>query len=266
VIDMDGVVLRAEMIAAIRAEVDAEVDADARRRAPCLATVVIGDNPRCHAFARDKRSAAAEAGITTVAVDLDACATQPEVEDAVGRLAADPTVDGIFLQLPLPDHLHPVPIPPTKDIDGADDGSPHAPSTAAAVLRLLDRYGIDTVGRRAVIVGRGHPAIARLLTARGADVSVLADVDSDRGPPSPDDCRLADVLVVVAGRPRTITADHVQPGAAVVDVVGTVDLPSVIAVAGAVAPYPTAVGPVALACLLRHTVDAAPHRYAKLDR
>jgi methylenetetrahydrofolate dehydrogenase (NADP+)/methenyltetrahydrofolate cyclohydrolase len=252
VIEMDGVVLRAEMIAAIRAEVDAA----AGRRAPCLATIVVGDNPRCHAFARDKRSAAAEAGITTVAVDLDASATQHEVEAALGRLAADPKVDGIFLQLPLPDHLHPVPIPPTKDVDGADAGSHHAPSTAAAVVRLLDRYDIATAGRRVVIVGRRHPAIAHLLAARDADVTVLAG-DDDDGPPSPDDCRLADVLIVVAGRPRSITADHVQPGAAVVDVVGAVDLPSVIAVAGAVAPYPTAVGPVAVACLLRHTLDAA---------
>ena len=218
---------------------------------------MVGDNPRCHAFARDKRSAAADAGITTVAVDLDASATQHEVEDAVGRLAADPTVDGIFVQLPLPDHLDPVTIPPAKDVDGAHPASIHDPTTAAAVVRLLDRYDIDvgTAGRRVVIVGRRHPAIARLLAARGADVIVLDDAGGGR--PSPADCRPADVLIVTTGRPRTITAHHVRPGAAVVDVVGAVDLVSVSAAARAIAPYPTAVGPVAVACLLRNTLDAA---------
>ncbi len=252
---MDGVGLRAEMIAALRDE------AAARAHHACLATVVVGDNPRCHAFARDKRGAAAEAGITTVAVDLAASTSQSDLDRAIATLAADDGVHGVFVQLPLPDHLHLGPIPPAKDVDGVGPGSPHAPTTAAAVLRLLDRYAIDLEGRRAVVLGTDrHPAIARLLTARGADVTVLDDAQS-----AAQTCRQADILVAAAGRPRTVTADHVRPGATVIDVTGDVDLPSVATVAGAVAPYPLGVGPVAVACLLRHTVDAARRPSAKLD-
>ncbi len=244
---LDGVTLRAEMIAAIRAG-----GHDA-----CLATVVVGDNPRCHAFARDKRSAAAEAGLTTTQVDLTGSASQHDVEDALGRLAADPAVNGVFLQLPIPGHLDLDPLvellPPGKDVDGMSPVALHPPTTAHAVIRLLDRYDIPVEGRRIVVVG-GSPRVARavamLLTIRGADVTSLDD-------PVPDVCRRADILVTATGRPRTITADHLRPGAAVVDVTGDVDIASVSAVARAVAPYPTGVGPVAVACLLRNTVDAA---------
>ena len=254
---MDGVTLRAEMIATMRDEAAAGQGA----RAACLATVVVGDNPRCHAFARDKRSAAAQAGITTVAVDLATATTQDELDRAIATLAADDAVDGIFVQLPLPDHLHLGPIPPAKDVDGAHPGSLHAPTTAAAVIRLLDRYAIDLDGRRAVVVGaHRHPAIARLLTARGVDVTVLDDAQS-----AAQTCRRAHILVTAAGRPRTVTADHLRPGATVIDVTGDLDLPSVATVAGAIAPYPLAVGPVAVACLLRHTLDAARRLSAKLD-
>ncbi|MEA2828012.1 MAG: methylenetetrahydrofolate dehydrogenase / methenyltetrahydrofolate cyclohydrolase [Actinomycetota bacterium] len=241
---MDGVTLRAEMIAAMRDEAPAAP-------AACLATVVVGDNPRCHAFARDKRSAATEAGIATVAVDLAAATTQDELDRAIAALAADDAgVHGIFVQLPLPDHLHLSPIPPAQDVDGAHPGSLHAPTTPAAVLRLLDRYGIALDGRLVVVVGGRHPRLADLLAARGADVTVLAE-------PAPGTCRPADILVAAAGRPHTITADHVGRGATVIDITGDLDLPAVATVAGAVAPYPLGVGPVAVACLLRHTLDAA---------
>ncbi len=235
---MDGVAVRAEMIAAMRAR------SDTAARPACLATVVVGDNPRCHAFARDKRAAAAAAGIATVAVDLPAAATQAEVDAAVAALAAD----GIFVQLPLPSHLRPPAIPPAKDVDADHQ------TTSLAVVHLLDHYDIPIDRRRAVVVGV-HPDMARRLADRGAEVTTVDH-------PAPDFCRAADILVVATGRPRTVTADHVRPGATVVDLTGAVDNDAVAATAGALAPYPTGVGPVAVACLLRNTLDAS----AKLAR
>jgi methylenetetrahydrofolate dehydrogenase (NADP+) / methenyltetrahydrofolate cyclohydrolase len=252
---MDGVLVRAETVDAIRAGIAAGTSPPA-----CLATVVVGDNPRCHILARDKRRAADEAGLTTVAVDLTGAATQAEVEQAIAELAGDPAVDGILVQLPVSGHLDLdrviALVPPVKDVDGLRPDSVHAPTTPLAVLRLLDHHGVPIDGRRAVVVG-GSPRLARalahLLTGRGAEVSLL-----DQAPAAI--CREADILVAAAGRPRTIGADHVRPGAAVVDLTGDVDLPPVEAVAGGVGPYPVAVGPVAIACLLLNTVDAARAR------
>ncbi len=246
---MDGMALRAEMIAAIRAEIEADGVA-----VPCLATVVVGDNPRCHIFARDKRSAAADAGMTTVTVDLTAAATQGQVEEAIAGLATDPGVHGIFVQLPLPQDLDPDRIgqliPVGKDVDGMRPDSRHAPTAPLAVIRLLERHQITISGRQAVIVGGTHRAMALLLTHRGADVTIVDDA-------SPAVCRQADILVAASGRARSIGPGHVRPGAAVVDVTGAVDTEAVLQVAAAIAPYPAAVGPVAVACLLANTLDSA---------
>jgi len=248
---MDGIVLRREILAGIRDEITQA--AAAGSPPPCLATVVVGDNPRCHILARGTRSAAAEVGMRTATVDLPGTATQDEVEKAVGGLGDDPGVHGIFVQLPLPGHLDLdallALVPPVKDVDGMLPHRGHAPTSPLAVVRLLDRYDVAISGRRVVVVGDPR-GMALLLGDKGGDVTQV-----DRA--SPEVCREADILVAAAGRPHTVGADHVRPGAAVVDVTGDVDLAAVEAVAGAVAPYPTAVGPVALACLLRNTLDAA---------
>jgi methylenetetrahydrofolate dehydrogenase (NADP+)/methenyltetrahydrofolate cyclohydrolase len=257
---MDGVALRAEIVAAIRAEVEAAL-ADGCRP-PCLATVVVGDNPRCHVFARDKRSAATEAGLRTVTVDLTGAATQDEVEQAIVRLAEDPSVDGIFVQLPVPGHVDLARIlalvPPGKDVDALRPDSPHQRTTPLAVVTLLDRYEIPVAGRRVVIVGRVQ-GMEAVLTGRGATVVVIVD-------PAPDVCRSADILVAAAARPHTIGPDHVNPGTTVVDVTGDVDVGPVGAVVAALAPYPTAVGPVAVACLLRNTLDACTEPTGSVHR
>ena len=246
---MDGTVLQREITVAIRAAITDDPP-------PCLATVVVGDNPRCHIFARDKRAAAAEAGLRTVSVDLTGAATQDAVEGALARLAGDPAVDGVFLQLPVPTHIGldriVTLVPPAKDVDGMGDDSPHAPTSSLAVVRLLERYEIPIAGRQVVVVGHQR-GIELLLADRGAEVTVTHEAASAV-------CRQADILVAAAGRPRTIGADHVRPGAAVVDVTGDVDPGPVQAVAGAVAPYPAAVGPVAVACLLANTLDASRAR------
>ena len=246
---MDGIVLRREILAAIRSEIVAAAGSPP----PCLATVVVGDNPRCHILARGKRSAAAEVGMRTTTVDLPGTATQDEVEQAVARLADDPDVHGIFVQLPLPGHLDLeallVLVPPAKDVDAMRRDSPHAATTPLAVVCLLERYDLPIAGRRVVVVGRAR-GMASLLTSRDGDVT-----QTDHA--APEVCREADILVATAGLPGSIGPDHIRPGAAVVDVTGDVDLAAVEAVAGAIAPYPSAVGPVALACLLRNTLFAA---------
>ena len=248
---LDGIALRREMTAALRVEVEAASTDGAPP--PCLATVVVGDNPRCHILARGKRSAAEEVGMRSVSVDLPASATQEEVEEAITRLGNDPGVHGVFMQLPLPGHLALEPIldflPPAKDVDAMGSGGLHRPTTPLAVIRLLDRYEFPVDGRSVVVVGRSR-GMERTLGDRGAQVTVA----SDASPIGRIEC---DILIATASRPESITGRHVRPGAVVVDLTGDVNQAEVEAVADALAPYPTGVGPVVLACLLRNTLDAA---------
>ena len=207
----------------------------------------------------------------------DASAT--EVRTAVARLSADDTVHGIIVQTPLPPGVDFVEIAeaiaPEKDVDGANPvslgrltaGLPaFAPATAAAVLRLLDDHGVELAGRRAVVVGRslvvGKPA-AMLLLARDATVTICHSRTKDLAARTSE----ADVLVAAIGRPRMLGAEHVGPGAVVIDVgttpdengnlVGDVDAEAVMGRAGAVTPVPGGVGPVTTALLLHNTVTAA---------
>jgi methylenetetrahydrofolate dehydrogenase (NADP+)/methenyltetrahydrofolate cyclohydrolase len=207
----------------------------------------------------------------------DASAT--DVRTAVARLSADDTVHGIIVQTPLPPGVDFVgiaeSIAPEKDVDGANPvslgrltaGLPaFAPATAAAVLRLLDDHGVELAGRRAVVVGRslvvGKPA-AMLLLARDATVTICHSRTKDLAARTSE----ADVLVAAIGRPRMLGAEHVGPGAVVIDVgttpdengnlVGDVDAEAVMGRAGAVTPVPGGVGPVTTALLLHNTVTAA---------
>jgi methylenetetrahydrofolate dehydrogenase (NADP+)/methenyltetrahydrofolate cyclohydrolase len=207
----------------------------------------------------------------------DASAT--DVRTAVARLSADDTVHGIIVQTPLPPGVDFVEIAeaiaPEKDVDGANPvslgrltaGLPaFAPATAAAVLRLLDDHGVELAGRRAVVVGRslvvGKPA-AMLLLARDATVTICHSRTKDLAARTSE----ADILVAAVGRPRMLGAEHVGPGAVVIDVgttpdengnlVGDVDAEAVMGRAGAVTPVPGGVGPVTTALLLHNTVTAA---------
>jgi methylenetetrahydrofolate dehydrogenase (NADP+)/methenyltetrahydrofolate cyclohydrolase len=202
------------------------------------------------------------------------------VDDAVAELAADPAVHGILVQLPLPAGLDAEAVldlvPPKKDVDGLTERSMgrllrgrtgHVPCTPAGVMRLLERYGVAVAGKRAVVVGRstlvGLP-MTLLLARKGVDATVT--LAHSRTPDLVDVCREADILVAATGRARMITADHVRPGAAVVDVgvsrtetgiVGDVDFEAVQAVAGAITPMPGGTGPMTIACLLENTLTAA---------
>jgi methylenetetrahydrofolate dehydrogenase (NADP+)/methenyltetrahydrofolate cyclohydrolase len=198
----------------------------------------------------------------------------------VAELTADPAVHGILVQLPLPAGLDAEAVldllPPEKDVDGLTPlslgrlvrGQPgHVPCTPLGVMRLLHRYGVATPGTRAVVVGRstlvGLP-LSLLLARKGVDATVT--IAHSRTPELAAVCREADILVGAAGAARMITADHVKPGAAVIDVgvsrteegsVGDVDFDAVQAIAGAITPMPGGTGPMTVACLLENTLAAA---------
>jgi methylenetetrahydrofolate dehydrogenase (NADP+)/methenyltetrahydrofolate cyclohydrolase len=272
---MDGARLRDETVARIRAELDA-----IGSPAVCLATVLVGGDRPSQIYVRMKHKKAEEAGLVSRQVELPDDATQAEVEAAVQALVDDAAVHGILVQLPLPDHLDPEPVlallPPEKDVDGLTErsmgrlvrGLPgHVPCTPLGVMRLLERYGIATAGKRAVVVGRstltGLPQVL-LLGRKGTDATVT--LAHSRTTDLAAVCREADVIVAAAGQARMITADHVKPGAAVVDVgvsrseagiVGDVDFEAVQAVAGAITPMPGGTGPMTIGCLLENTVEAA---------
>jgi methylenetetrahydrofolate dehydrogenase (NADP+) / methenyltetrahydrofolate cyclohydrolase len=272
---MDGNRLRDEIVAQLRAEIDA-----AGSPAVCLATVLVGEDRPSQIYVRNKHKKAFEAGMASRGVELPATSSQAHVEDAVAALAADPDVHGILCQLPLPAGLDPEPvlalIPPEKDVDGLTErsmgrllrGQPgHVGCTPLGVMRLLDRYGIAVPGRRAVVVGRstlvGLPMVL-LLGRKGTDATVT--LAHSRTKDMIEVCREADILIAAAGAARMITAAHVKPGAAVVDVgvsrteagiVGDVDFEAVQAVAGAITPMPGGTGPMTIACLLENTLNAA---------
>lgn len=272
---MDGNRLRDETVARIRAEIES-----LGSPAVCLATVLVGADKPSQIYVRMKHRKAEEAGIVSKGVELPATASQFEVEAAVAALVEDPDVHGILVQLPLPDHLDPEPVlamlPPEKDVDGLTErslgrlvrGLPgHVPCTPLGVMRLLDRYGVATAGKRAVVVGRstlvGLPQVL-LLGRKGVDATVT--LAHSRTGDLVSVCREADILVAAAGQARMITAEHVKPGAAVLDVgvsrsesgiVGDVDFDAVQAVAGAITPMPGGTGPMTIGCLLENTVEAA---------
>jgi methylenetetrahydrofolate dehydrogenase (NADP+) / methenyltetrahydrofolate cyclohydrolase len=272
---MDGNRLRDETVARLRLIVEA-----AGSPPVCLATVLVGDDKPSRLYVASKQKKAAEAGMQSRHVGLPIDASQAQVEDAVGQLVADPAVHGILCQLPLPAGLNPEPVlsllTPEKDVDGLTErsmgrlvrGLPgHVPCTPLGVMRLLERYGVATAGKRAVVIGRstlvGLPQVL-LLGRKGVDATVT--LAHSRTPDMIEVCRDADIIIAAAGSARMVTAAHVKRGAAVIDVgvsrsesgiVGDVDFDAVQAVAGAITPMPGGTGPMTIACLLENTLAAA---------
>ncbi len=272
---MDGNRLRDETVASLRRTIDA-----AGSPPVCLATVLVGEDRPSQLYVASKQKKAAEAGMTSRHVGLPGDASQAQVEDAVGALVADPGVHGILCQLPLPDGLDAEPVlallTPEKDVDGLTErsmgrlvrGLPgHVPCTPLGVIRLMERYGVATAGKRAVVIGRstlvGLPQVL-LLGRKGVDCTVT--LAHSRTSDMIAVCREADIIVAAAGSARMVTAAHVKPGAAVLDVgvsrseakiVGDVDFDAVQSIAGAITPMPGGTGPMTIACLLENTLAAA---------
>ena len=272
---MDGRQLAGEIELRLQATIAERLAAVGR--APGLAVLRVGDDPASGVYVANKVKACARVGITSLGAHLSATASAAEVLAAVHQLNADTACDGILLQLPLPAGLDEGPlllaIDPEKDADGlhtlnlgrllkAEPGPRSC--TPAGVMALLARHGVALSGQRAVVVGRsilvGQP-MALMLQAADATVSVAHSRTTDLAALT----RQADVLVVAAGRPRMIGAEHVKPGAVVIDVgihrtesglCGDVRFEEVEPLASAISPVPGGVGPMTVTMLLVNTVVA----------
>ena len=272
---------------AVAARVRGEVAADVQRFAaehetsPGLATVLVGDDPASHVYVSNKIKACEEAGIRSIHHGLDADASQVDLLDLVAELSADDAVDGILVQMPLPEAIDQdavvAAITPTKDVDGLTatsagllaQGRPGmVPCTPLGVMELLRDAGVEVSGANAVVIGRsilvGRP-MAALLTNASATVTVCHSRTRDLGAV----CAAADILVAAVGSPRMIAGEWVKPGAAVIDVginrtddglVGDVDFEPAASRAGSITPVPGGVGPMTIAMLLRNTLSAARAR------
>ena len=247
---------------------------------PCLATVLVGEDPASVTYVRMKQRRAASAGITTRPVGLGAQTTTPELVGVLRELSADPQVHGILLQHPVPAHIDEraafEAISAAKDVDGVTmhsfaamafglDGFTSA--TPGGMLRLLDSYGVDPAGRHAVVIGRspilGKP-VGMLLLARDATVTYCHSRTRDL----PAVVRTADIVVAAVGKAEFVRGDWIKPGAIVLDAgyspgpVGDVAFDEVRPVAGLLTPVPGGVGPVTIAVLLDQTVTAAERQSA----
>ena len=270
---MDGTALAARVLAA--AADGAAALTRATGTAPCLATVLVGDDPASATYVKMKQNRCAQAGIRSRRLALPATAGTAEVVDAVGRLSADPDVHGILVQHPAPPAVDEravfEAIDPAKDVDGVTLHSYAAMSfglegfdscTPGGIMRLLDAYGVELAGRHAVVVGRspilGKP-VGMLLLARDATVTYCHSRTVDL----PELTRTADVLVAAVGRPEFIRGGWIKPGAVVVDAgynpgnLGDVAFEAAARRASLITPVPGGVGPMTIAVLLEQTVRAA---------
>jgi methylenetetrahydrofolate dehydrogenase (NADP+)/methenyltetrahydrofolate cyclohydrolase len=265
--------------AALRADLAREVAALPFR--PCLRVLLVGEHPASATYVRAKEKAAAEAGFDAATLRLAESITQPELLTEIRRLNADPSVDGILVQLPLPKAISAdaviEAIDPAKDVDGFHPlnagrlfiGRPSlVPCTPLGVMRLLAAVGVSPAGMHAVVLGRsaivGRPMAALLL---GADATVT--VAHSKTADLPGLCRSADILVAAVGRPEMVRGGWVKPGATVIDVginrvdgrlVGDVAFAEAAQLAGAITPVPGGVGPMTITCLLENTLQAALSR------
>jgi methylenetetrahydrofolate dehydrogenase (NADP+) / methenyltetrahydrofolate cyclohydrolase len=252
-------------------------------RAPGLAVVLVGDDPASAVYVRSKETQTVELGMKSFAHRLPAYTTQEDLRALVEQLNADPAVDGILVQLPLPKHLDEMAIidaiHPDKDVDGLHvvsagrlaAGLPgHVSCTPLGCMILIRSVlGSDLAGKEAVVIGRsilvGKP-VAQLLLAANCTVTIAHSRTQNLA----DVVRRADIVVAAVGRPLMVKGDWLKPGCTVIDVginrvegklLGDVDFTSAVPVAAHITPVPGGVGPMTIACLLRNTVAAACMRH-----
>ena len=275
--------------AGVREEVAAGVAAlkEGHGITPGLAVVLVGENPASEVYVRNKSKHADEVGMSVFDHRMPASATHEAVMAKIQALNADPAVNGILVQLPLPEQVGEraalAAVEPAKDVDGfhvinagrlmtGEDGM--VPCTPLGCLMMLREEIGELKGSRALVLGRsnivGKP-MAMLLLREHCTVTVAHSRTRDLA----EECRRADILVVAAGRPEMVRGDWIKPGAAVIDVginriaaedgktrlVGDVCFPEAAAVAGAITPVPGGVGPMTIACLLANTLTAAQRQH-----
>ena len=255
----------------------------AEGRVPGLAVVLVGDNPASATYVKMKDKTATELGIHSVKKNVEADITQDELLDIIDDLNNDDKIDGILVQLPLPDHIDELAIieavDPGKDVDGfhpintgrlfsgQQDKLRFDPCTPLGIIELIERSGYDIEGKDAVVLGRsnivGKP-VAHLLIEKNATITIC----HSRTRNLPEKAASADILIAAVGRPEFVTGDMVKEGACVIDVginrvegelVGDVDYEAASQKAGAITPVPGGVGPMTIAMLMSNTVKAREH-------
>lgn len=246
-------------------------------RVPCLAVIIVGDNPASRSYVRGKIKAAEFVGMDSRLVELPEDITEAALLEQIAVLNADETVDGLLVQLPLPRHIDEDRVIDAiaigKDVDGFHPQNVAnlwlgrkciVPCTPKGIIKMIETTGIDISGKKAVVVGRsnivGKP-VAKLLLDRNATVTIAHSRTKDLAAVT----READILVAAVGRPKMIGADMVKPGAVVIDVginrteegklVGDVDFQSVSEVAGFLTPVPGGVGPMTITMLMENTIE-----------
>ena len=279
---IDGKAIAREVRALVRAAVDRRVAAGGRP--PGLAVVMVGDNAASQVYVRHKRSACAECGMYSIAVDLPRSTSEVELLARIDELNADDRIDGILVQLPLPEHIRQTSvverIDPRKDVDGfhpynigrlAERNPLIRPCTPYGVIRLLDHIGVSVKGKHCVVVGAsnivGRP-MSLVLLLMGATTTVTHRFTQDLA----HHVREAEILVAAAGKPGLIKGEWIRPGAVVVDVginrmpdgslCGDVEFEAAAERAGWITPVPGGVGPMTVAMLMQNTLEAALRRGA----
>ena len=279
---IDGKAISQTVKDEVRAEV-AAIEAEGKRK-PCLCVIIVGENPASQVYVRNKVKAAAYTGMESMLIELPASVSEDELLARIAGLNADPAVDGILVQLPLPGHINEEKVIDTiareKDVDGFHPGNVAnlwlgkdciVPCTPAGVMRMLDTIGVELKGKNAVVVGRsnivGKP-MAKLLLDRHATVTIAHSRTADLGAVT----RQADVLVLAVGKANLVTGDMVKPGAVLIDVgmnrnaegklCGDADYASCEPVAGWITPVPGGVGPMTIAMLMKNTIACFLSRMA----
>ena len=277
---IDGKAIAATVRAEVRSAVAARVAAG--ERPPGLAVVMVGDNPASAVYVRNKRAACADCGIHSVALDLPQSTSELELLTHIDRLNADPTIDGILVQLPLPEHIRQSEvverIDPRKDVDGfhpynigrlAERNPLIRPCTPYGVVRMLEHIGVPVKGRHCVVVGAsnivGRPMSLELLLM-GATTTVTHRFTPDLE----HHVREAEILIAAAGKPGLVRGEWIRPGAIVVDVginrrddgtlCGDVEFEAASQRAAWISPVPGGVGPMTVAMLMKNTLEAALRR------
>jgi methylenetetrahydrofolate dehydrogenase (NADP+)/methenyltetrahydrofolate cyclohydrolase len=279
---IDGKAIARDVRAEVRATIDALLASGQRR--PGLAVIMVGDNPASAVYVRNKRASCAECGIESVAIDLPHSTSEIELLSKIDQLNADDSIDGILVQLPLPEHIRQTEvverIDPRKDVDGfhpynigrlAERNPLIRPCTPYGVVRMLEHIGVSVKGRHCVIVGAsnivGRPMSLELLLM-GATTTVTHRFTEELA----DHVRDADILIAAAGKPGLVKGEWIKPGAVVVDVginrlgdgslCGDVEFEAAVQRAAWITPVPGGVGPMTVAMLMKNTLEASLRRQA----
>jgi len=279
---IDGKAIARDVRAEVRAAIDALLASGQRR--PGLAVIMVGDNPASAVYVRNKRASCVECGIGSVAIDLPHSTSEIELLSKIDQLNADDSIDGILVQLPLPEHIRQTEvverIDPRKDVDGfhpynigrlAERNPLIRPCTPYGVVRMLEHIGVSVKGKHCVIVGAsnivGRPMSLELLLM-GATTTVTHRFTEELA----DHVRGADILIAAAGKPGLVKGEWIKPGAVVVDVginrlgdgslCGDVEFEVAAQRAAWITPVPGGVGPMTVAMLMKNTLEASLRRQA----